>query len=283
MKISVPIMNYKEALEKGTAYLESCGIAEASLDSWYLLEYCCGITRTRYLLEKFSLMPEEEQKRYQELLERRGKRIPLQHITGEQEFMGFSFLVNDQVLIPRQDTEILVEEARKVIRPGMHVLDLCTGSGCIIISLWKLCSRITGIGADLSREALNMAKKNAERLEAEVSFAESDLLEQVDGNFDVLVSNPPYIPTSEIEGLMEEVRLHDPWMALDGREDGLYFYRKIVEESSRCLKQGGWLLFEIGCDQGEAVSDLMRRKQYTEVRVVQDLAGLDRVVLGRRS
>lgn len=275
-------MTYGEALKQGTEYLQSCGIEEAAVDAWYLMEYCCGISRTRYLLEKRSTVPAAQQERYQELLERRGKHIPLQHITGEQEFMGLTFQVNNQVLIPRQDTEVLVEEALKVLKPGMSVLDMCTGSGCIIISLLRFCQGLEGTAADLSPKALEVAVKNAGQLEVTVDFRQSDLFENVEGTYDVIVSNPPYIPTEVIEHLMEEVRVHDPWMALDGKEDGLYFYRKIIGESDRYLKAGGWLMFEIGCEQGEAVAAMMKEKQLTKVSVIKDLAGLDRVVLGQR-
>lgn len=273
-------MTYGEALKQGTEYLDGCGIVEAAVDAWYLMEYCCGMSRTRYLLEKRSSMSSQQQERYQGLLEQRGRHIPLQHITGEQEFMGLTFQVNDQVLIPRQDTEVLVEEALKVLKPGRKVLDMCTGSGCIIISLMKFCQGLEATAVDLSAGALEVAAKNAKRLEVTVDFRQSDLFEQVDETFDVIVSNPPYIPTDVIAHLMEEVRVHDPRMALDGKADGLYFYRKIIGESGQYLNAGGWLMFEIGCEQGEAVATMMREKQFTKVSVIKDLAGLDRVVIG---
>ena len=276
-------MTYREALEKGREYLEKQQIADAQTDAWYLMEFCCHMTRARYLMKMPDPMPEAEYARYQSLLLRRGTHVPLQHITGEQEFMGLSFRVNDQVLIPRQDTEILVEQALQEAKSGMRVLDLCTGSGCIIISLVKHCPGLLGTASDISPEALQTARENARRLEAEVTFIESDLFERIHGSCDLIVSNPPYIPTGTIDRLMAEVRFHDPRLALDGREDGLYFYRKIIKDSDLHLKQGGWLMFEIGSDQAEAVSGLMRQAQFTRVRVIRDLAGLDRVVIGRRS
>ena len=275
-------MTYGEALRQGTEYLQECGIEEASVDAWYLMEYCCKMTRTRYLMEKMSEIPEEQHREYQELLKRRGTHIPLQHITGEQEFMGLTFLVNDQVLVPRQDTEILVEEALKVLKPGMRVLDMCTGSGCIIISLLKYCQGLEGHAVDLSAGALEVAAANAKKQEVAVNFRQSDLFEQVEEKFHVIVSNPPYIPTDVIEHLMEEVRFHDPMMALDGKEDGLYFYREIIKVSHLYLEKEGWLMFEIGSDQGEAVANLMKEAKYTRVRVIKDLAGHDRVVVGCR-
>lgn len=227
-------------------------------------------------------MPDHIYRPYQDLLNKRSLHIPLQHLTGEQEFMGLPFHVNEHVLIPRQDTEILVEEVLSIVKKGDHVLDLCTGSGCIIISIVKLAEQITGVGIDLSDEALVVAKENAKRLQADVTFFKSDLFEQVTGEFDCIVSNPPYIATAQIDTLMEEVRCMEPRMALDGMEDGLFFYRKIVEESAAYLKKGGWLCFEIGCDQADDVSEMMRAAGYENRKVIKDLAGLDRVVMGQR-
>jgi release factor glutamine methyltransferase len=281
-------MTFQEALEWGRSYLEEKKIPDADIDAWYLLEYLLKsrgmeqVDRTWFLLYRTEKMEESAYRAYRGLIERRGTHVPLQHITGEQEFMGLTFLVNDKVLIPRQDTEILVEEARKIVTAGQAVLDICTGSGCIAISLAKLVPGLLVTACDLSEDALCVARENANRQQVSVKFLQGDLLEPVEGTFDMIVSNPPYIPTGDIEELMEEVRLFDPRMALDGREDGLYFYRKIVAESPSYLKEGGTLLFEIGHDQGEAVAELMRAAGYCEVMVCKDLAGLDRVVKGRR-
>lgn len=300
-------MTYRSALEYGRQYLEEKEIADASVDAWYLLEFSCGLDRTRYLLRMMDPMPEEEASRYQRLLEKRGSRIPLQHITGVQEFMGFPFQVNEQVLIPRQETELLVETALKELKPGMRVLDLCTGSGCILISLLKLCPGLAGIGLDISPEALEVARQNGDALGVSAEFLESDLFQCFRQNeercqekgktsavrtfpegklpeeqrYDLIVSNPPYIAAAVIGELEEEVRLHDPRKALDGGPDGLCFYRRIVAECLDYLKPSGWLMFEIGHDQGQSVSAMME-KDFTEIRVIQDLAGLDRVVAGRR-
>ena len=200
--------------------------------------------------------------------------------------MGLKFKVNSSVLIPRQDTENLVEEALKVIRPDMYVLDMCTGSGCILISLLKYAAErkhITGVkavGADISADALEVAKKNAQRLKVPVIWVQSDIFENVSESFDLIVSNPPYIRTEVIQGLEDEVKLHDPWIALDGHEDGLYFYRRIVSESISHLNDGAWLMFEIGHDQAEDVSKLMKSAGFCNIYVKKDLAGLDRVVCG---
>ena len=194
--------------------------------------------------------------------------------------MGYLFYVDEHVLIPRQDTETLVEEALKVLKPGMEVLDLCTGSGCILISLMKMCEGLYGTGSDISEEALEVARKNACRLEVNATFIRSSLFEHISGRYDLIVSNPPYIRTSVIQELQEEVRLHDPFIALDGKEDGLYFYREIIKAGGGYLKPGGYLMFEIGYDQGTEVASLMEKHGYRNIMVKKDLAGLDRVVSG---
>lgn len=270
-------------LREGEAYLRSCGIADASVDAWLLMEYVTGISRAIFLAQRSCRMSEADCGRYRSLLRKRGSHIPLQHLTGEQEFMGFSFSVNEHVLIPRQDTELLAEEALRYLRPGMRVLDLCTGSGCIAVSLAKLCPGIHVDAADISQEALAVARENASRLGADVCFVQSDLFRALSGTYDMIVSNPPYIRTEVIGTLSEEVRLHEPHLALDGMEDGLYFYRRIIDQSPVYLRSGGRLLFEIGYDQGKQVLDLFETAGYRENRVLRDLAGLDRVVLGKRA
>ena len=194
--------------------------------------------------------------------------------------MGLEFVVNEHVLIPRQDTEILVESVLKVLEPEMKILDMCTGSGCILLSLLKLSKGVSGVGVDISEKALKVAKTNREKLNLEAELLQSDLFEMVEGDFDVIVSNPPYIRTAVIEELKEEVKFHDPYIALDGKEDGLYFYRKIVKSGLKHLKRGGRLYFEIGHDQGEDVKKLMEEAGFEKVTVKKDLAGLDRVVFG---
>lgn len=270
-------------LKEGEAYLREHAIEDAQTDAWLLMEYVTGISRALFLAERTSVMKEDDRQRYEKLLYERGRRIPLQHLTGTQEFMGFSFLVNEHVLIPRQDTEILVEETLRHLRAGMRVLDLCTGSGCIAISLAKLCPGISVDAADISQEALSTAGRNADRLGVDIRLIHSDLFEGISDVYDVIVSNPPYIRTGVIETLSEEVRLHEPHLALDGMADGLYFYRKIIRESAAHLKENGMLLFEIGHDQAAEVTELLREKGYQEIQTLQDLAGLDRVVKGKRA
>ena len=284
-KISTLQTIYREGKEQ----LEAAGVPDADLDAWYLLEFVTGISKARYYGNPEAGIDEREALKYRDVIRQRAERIPLQHITGEQEFMGFSFQVDEHVLIPRQDTETLVEEALGVLKPKMKILDLCTGSGCILLSLLKLGEKqgiagLKGTGADISREALKVAEENGRRLEIpedRVAWVRGDLFENLEGPFDLLVSNPPYIPSGELSGLQEEVRLHDPVLALDGHEDGLYFYRRIAAEAGKYLRDGAYLMLEIGWDQGEAVSTLLEVAGYREVKVKKDLSGNDRVVRGR--
>ena len=272
-------MTLSGLLREGREALQAAGIPEWDLDAWYLLEYAAHCTRNEYFLRlEKEVLPQEKQL-YRTLMRKRGAHIPLQYLTGSQEFMGLSFFVDENVLIPRQDTEILVEEALRALGSGMRVLDVCTGSGCILLSLLKLCAGLEGTGTDLSEKALQVAGENARRLGVEASFVQGDLFEPVSGKYDCIVSNPPYIASREVDALMEEVRDHEPRMALDGGEDGLYFYRKIAVQSPKYLNDRGRIFLEIGFDQGEAVAGLLA-PAFDEVRIVQDLAGLDRVVCG---
>ena len=303
-------MTYRECYEQGKKNLKEAGILEADLDARLLLEYVCGTNRNDLLVHGDRTVLEDDFSCYQKLIEKRKKRVPLQYLTGEQEFMGLSFLVNEQVLIPRQDTEILVEEVLKELHDGMTILDMCTGSGCILLSLLRYSNECKGVGVDISRRALEIAVENTKRLFSEkvldtenmeimevkdgsffvdcnqvlkqkdIAFVESNLFEKITGKFDILVSNPPYIRTEVISSLMPEVREYEPIQALDGREDGLFFYRKIVEESKKYLMGGGRLYFEIGYDQAKEVSSLMEKAGFLKVTVVKDLGGLDRVVYG---
>ena len=275
-------MTLKEAYEYGQEQLKNAEIDDAVLDAWYLLEHVTGISRGMYFMDMNREISSEKETMYRGYVATRAKHIPLQHITGVQEFMGLEFHVNEHVLVPRQDTEILVENVLQDLKSDMRVLDMCTGSGCILLSLLKLCgcANVNGVGTDISEEALRVAGQNAERLEVNAQFLHSDLFENVEGLYDIIVSNPPYIPTSVIEELKEEVKFHDPYLALDGKEDGLHFYKGIVEESPKYLKKGGKLYFEIGHDQGEDVSKLMKDAGFVDVTVKKDLAGLDRVVFG---
>jgi release factor glutamine methyltransferase len=274
-------MILKQALDKGIVLLESEDIADAKIDAWYLLSFVTGLSKADYFLKQNDEIEVVLLYKYKDVLLRRAKREPLQHITGEQDFMGITFWVNENVLIPRQDTETLVEEALKVIPSGSHILDLCTGSGCVIISLVVLGQGLSGIGVDISEEALAVARENGARLVGrKVDFVKGDLFQTVHGKFNCIVSNPPYIPTKDIEELEPEVKDHEPLLALDGTEDGLLFYRNITASAAEYLNEGGWLLVEIGYNQGPDVEALFVENGFKEVEVVKDLAGNDRVVKG---
>lgn len=283
-------LTLQHLLEEGTEKLLKAGVKEASLDSRHLLLKAFHTDMAHFLIDRNRELPhkdsiEEAVAQYRIMLEKRSERIPLQQITGIQEFMGLEFYVNKYVLIPRQDTETLVELVLKDYKGSKPViLDLCTGSGCIAISLAVLGGFDRVTAADISKEALKAAERNVRHLMEEnpITLVESDLFASFGetGRFDVIVSNPPYIPTKVIEGLQPEVRDYEPILALDGREDGLYFYRRLTLESGRYLKPGGSVYFEIGYDQGEAVSGLLKTAGFDEIRVVKDAAGRDRVVCG---
>ncbi len=297
-------MNYRECYVYGVSRLQNAGVPESENDARLLLEYVCGTNHNTLLAHGDMLVEEEKQKQYEELISKRESRIPLQQLTGEQEFCGLTFWVNEHVLIPRQDTEILVENALRLLKPGMRFLDMCTGSGCILISLLALSKGVCGEGADVSADALEVAKANGMRLLPEekqpkwycgdlfaalpVQKQFSDLEEVVSTEmvleypvFDVIVSNPPYIRSEVIETLMPEVKGFEPRGALDGSKDGLLFYRRIIKEGIPFLRKEGYLLFEIGHDQGEEVKALMEEAGFTEVKIIKDYAGLDRVVMGQ--
>ncbi len=269
----------KKALQQAEELLQVAGVPEAEVNAWYLFEHVTGMNRSAYYLSQEESMPEEQQREFTKLLKMRCERIPLQYITGMQEFMGYSFLVSPATLIPRQDTEILVEEVSKVAE-GKSVLDLCTGTGCILLSLAKLCRLTKAVGTDISAEAVETAKRNAERLQVQAEFYRGDLFQAVRPNeqFDIIVSNPPYIPSAVIETLMPEVKEHEPMSALDGDTDGLKFYREIIKNANKYLANQGQIFFEIGCEQSADVSALLEEQGFRNIRVIKDLAGLDRVV-----
>lgn len=282
-------MTAREILRMGEEVLVQADVPEAKINAWYLFAYCFGETdetgqrrpmeRGAFFLREGEEMREESLAEYKGLLARRAERIPLEYLIHETEFMGLPFFVNEHVLIPRQDTECLVEEVLQVSN-GKDVLDLCCGSGCIGVSLAVLgqCQSVTM--ADISREALRVARRNAVKNHAAADTVQSDLFSGLEGKFDIIVSNPPYIPTDEIDELMPEVRDYEPRLALDGAGDGLFFYRSIIKESRYFLEKGGVLCFEIGCSQAESVAALMEQAGFTGVTVKKDLAGLDRIVRG---
>lgn len=271
-------MTIREALIWAENELQQ--VPDPRLDGEYLLAHVLNMQRLPMLLDKMRRLSEEELAAFRALIARRKKREPLQWILGEQPFMGFLFKTDARALIPRNDTEALCEEALRHIRPGSRVLDLCTGTGALGISVKKLCPRADVTAADLSRDALSLAKENAEGLQAEMRFLEGDLFSPLqDEKFDVIISNPPYIPDSLRGKLQEEVN-REPEMALFAGSDGLDFYRRIAQEAPLHLTPGGWLCLEIGDDQGESVPALLQAA-FTDVQVLPDLNGLPRVVSGR--
>ena len=315
-KIWADVLNY------GKKILKNEGIVEADLDAWYLFEQIFGISRAQYFmcareniagstaqkmtaqeqtgnsleskntLDCVELWLKEKMSAYENTLEKRASRIPLQQILGQQEFMGLTFFVNEHVLIPRQDTETLVELVLNEQKDkNISILDMCTGSGCIAVSLKKLGGYACVEGADISEEALKVAKRNSEEIlensdvnssRTGVIFRRSDMFSAFPETerFNVIVSNPPYIPSAVIEELEPEVRDHEPRGALDGTADGLYFYRILAEECAKHLTPGGHVYFEIGYDQGAAVKELLDIHGFKDTRVIQDLTGKDRVVCG---
>lgn len=284
-------MTYGQFYEYGKQKLMAAGIDEAALDARLLLEYICHTDRNELIIHADRERSSIEEQFYKIVIEKRASHMPLQYITGEQEFMGLSFQVNAHVLIPRQDTEILVEETMRYLGDGMRILDMCTGSGCILLSLLKYSNECEGVGIDISSDALRVAQENAQRLQLDATFLEGDLFlplknfksgKTSDTLFDIIVSNPPYIETKVIDTLMPEVRLHEPVSALDGGEDGLYFYRKIITEAPRFMRKGAYLFLEIGCAQAQKVTMFMQEAGFVQVEVLKDYAGLDRVVFGMK-
>lgn len=279
---------YFELLKNGIERLEKAKIKEAKLDAWYLFSECFQITRADYFLKQKEELIEKDkaaEKRWENCLIRREKREPLQYILGVQEFMGISFFVSPAVLIPRQDTEILVEKALSILKQNDCILDMCTGSGCILLSLMKLGKLVKGVGVDISEEALLIARKNADSLGLKASFYQSNLFHNIEKGelFDMIISNPPYITEKEMEQLMPEVAEYEPRLALFGGKDGLDFYYKIAETAKNFLTPKGSLLMEIGCRQANAVCRILQENGYEEIEIIQDLAGLDRVIVGKNN
>lgn len=282
-------LTYREVLAEATRYLEGADVEEASDSAWQLFEAVFEIDRTHYFLRQWEKVDAEKQERYWELLKRRANHEPLQYLLGRAWFCGLEFLVDDRVLIPRFDTEILVEEVLKAEakKGDLRMLDMCAGSGCIGLASARLLqekgSFVQLTSADLSKDALAVTSANAKKLGVACECIQTDLFAELeDRTFDVIVSNPPYIVADVIEGLMEEVRFHEPRMALDGGEDGLDFYRRIAKEGKRFLRDGGRIYLEIGHDQGASVPALLEAEGFLEVKMIRDLAGNPRVVKGKK-
>ncbi|SEL46211.1 MULTISPECIES: peptide chain release factor N(5)-glutamine methyltransferase [unclassified Butyrivibrio] len=275
-------MDYASLYKEGEEKLNNAGVPESALDARLLLEYVCGTDHNTLLSHGDMEVSEENILRYRDFLSKREQRIPVAYIVGNAEFMGIEFDVTGDVLIPNQDTETLAEEALRYLHDGMNVLDLCTGSGCIALSILKYSNDTKAVGTDMSDAALLIAEKNAEKLGLSDRFkaVKADIFPEQVEKYDLIVSNPPYIPTDVIETLAPEVKTYEPYMALDGSADGLSFYKRIVPGAKEYLFKNGYLLLEIGYDQGEAVKELMESNGYKDVQVIKDLGGNDRVVSG---
>ena len=289
MRAEEACKTYRELYEEGRRILEQAGLPDAALDARFLLEEVCGTNLQTLLVFPEKKVTEEEVNQYRAFIQRRKDREPTAMILGEWDFMGLTFRLNKSTLIPEQDTEVLVETALEELKrrglgeAPLQILDLCTGSGCILLSLLHELRNAGGLGTDLSEEALEAARENAVRLglQERAAFRQGDLWEPVgDERFDLIVSNPPYVPTEVIPTLEPEVRCGEPYAALDGGEDGLVFYRRIMREAAGHLKPSGIIIVESGFDEAPQIAALMQEQKFRGIRTVKDYGGLDRVVLG---
>ncbi len=289
MRAEEACKTYRELYEEGRRILEQAGLPDAALDARFLLEEVCGTNLQTLLVFPEKKVTEEEVNQYRAFIQRRKDREPTAMILGEWDFMGLTFRLNKSTLIPEQDTEVLVETALEELKrrglgeAPLRILDLCTGSGCILLSLLHELRNVGGLGTDLSEEALEAARENAVRLglQERAAFRQGDLWEPVgDERFDLIVSNPPYVPTEVIPTLEPEVRCGEPYAALDGGEDGLVFYRRIMREAAGHLKPSGIIIVESGFDEAPQIAALMQDQKLRGIRTVKDYGGLDRVVLG---
>lgn len=292
MRAEEACKTYRELYEEGRRILEQAGLPDAALDARFLLEEVCGTNLQTLLVFPEKKVTEEEVNQYRAFIQRRKDREPTAMILGEWDFMGLTFRLNKSTLIPEQDTEVLVETALEELKrrglgeAPLRILDLCTGSGCILLSLLHELRNAGGLGTDLSEEALEAARENAVRLvlQERAAFRQGDLWEPVgDERFDLIVSNPPYVPTEVIPTLEPEVRCGEPYAALDGGEDGLVFYRRIMKEAAGHLKPSGIIIVESGFDEASQIAALMQDQKFRGIRTVKDYGGLDRVVLGALS
>ncbi len=277
------------AVERGRARLAAVGIETAGLEACVLFEHAAGIDRAALLARGREPVDPQVTPRYERLLAERARRIPLAYVTGEREFWSLRLRVDPHVLVPRPETETLVEAALDRLRPGARVADVGTGSGAIVIAVARELGAGAFLGTDRSAPALAVARANAAEhgLADRIEFREGDLLEPLcarPGSLDALVSNPPYIPTAEIEGLQAEVRDFEPRAALDGGPDGLALIGRIVAGAAPLLRHGGWLLLEIGAGQADRVRTLLQRTgRFVEISSRRDLGGIERVIAARRA
>jgi len=274
---------WTDLINDSVEMLTNAGIEGAAVEVQQLICHVFSMSLSDFLLCKREELKDKAAKKlpeYLSLLAKRASRIPLSQVIGERDFCGFTFKVNEHVLTPRFETEELVEMVTKESKDA-DILDLCTGSGCIAISLALLGNPKSVTGSDISEEALEVARENGTRLlddNSRINWVHSDLFENIDKSFDIIVSNPPYIQTDEVLKLDPEVCDHEPHLALDGGVDGLDLYRRIVTEAGNHLNKGGKIFFEIGYDEGKSVSDLLIDAGFEEVKVIKDLSENDRIV-----
>lgn len=276
-------MKQYELINYGRSRLSDSGVPDSDIDADILWQYASGMNRTQMLLSRNEEVTDRKAACYTELIDRRCSREPLQYITGTQEFMGYEFDTAVGVLIPRQDTETLVDTALKLYR-GCRVLDMCCGTGCIGISYGLLCGNCDVTLADISDSAVELTKRNVAKLcgdSRRFEVIKTNMFDNIHGEYDIILSNPPYIRSDVIDTLMPEVRDYEPRLALDGYSDGLYFYRIIIDKAREHIKDEGYVIFEIGNDQAEDVQLLFVDSGYDDIHVVKDLRRMDRVVYGR--
>ncbi len=273
------MMTIEQLLKTGADTLRNAGIDEYRTDAWYLLSYYMNIGKNEYYRNPGAPVSEDVRAGYERLIKERAGRRPLQYILGKWEFAGLMFNVDENVLIPRQDTEVLAELVIRYAK-GKRVLDMCTGSGCIAVCVAVYAEALSVTASDISKDAVDIAKSNVALNGAEVSFVISDLWDNIEGEYDILVANPPYITSAEMTELMPEVCDYEPHLALCGGDDGLVFYRRILQDINRKITAGGMVFFEIGCNQADDVKKLMSEQNMYDIKVEKDLAGLDRVVWG---
>lgn len=269
-------MTYKTLIDEGKRIIDS---PDGTTEAMLLLEYVLHTDRNELLIHPEKEVKNEDADTFMKLAGRRASGEPVQYIIGSAPFYGLEFIVNPSVLIPRFDTEVLVEEVLKAVKEDDKILDLCTGSGCIAVSIKKYKPGAQIYASDISMDAIKIAKGNAEANDTDITFIHSDLLDNVGDGYDIIVSNPPYIKTAVIEGLDDIVKKHEPYIALNGGTDGLDYYRRIVADSRTHLKQGGRLMMEIGYDQGEELKELLKEAGYSNIEIKKDLSGNDRVAM----
>ena len=273
-------MTIREQLKTARLRLEAAGVPDAAVDAAWLLGAVLHMKALEVRVQGDKILKAEQETAFEALLLRRIAREPLQYILGDTDFMGLRFLTRSPVLIPRNDTELLCQKALERLRPGDRVLDLCTGSGAIAVRLAVLATGISVDASDISPEALLLARENAALHQANVNFLEGDLFAPWQGQqYDMICCNPPYIPSEELAGLQAEVR-REPVLALDGGDDGLDFYRRLIKQAPQHLKGQGHLLLEMGDGQGIRLASMLAF-DFNDILIYDDMAGLPRLLAAR--